>query len=441
MLLIGLLCIGVIITVHEFGHYFFAKLFSVSVHEFAIGIGPKLYSRQGKHTLFTLRAFPLGGFCKLESFDTQALEHLSSAQKKQPIRFIQGSLYAVSYKKRILILLGGIIANIVFFYLLFFLLFIFQYKQPAFRPDIEPVENSPAIEAGLQTGDTITAINTITVQSFEEIRTTLEKFAGESVTIYYTRNNAPFSTTATLNAQPPVLGIRPFVAPVIHSFNASSKASLTRMKEGDTIKAINTQPVTNIWGNYYSILQSIKDQVTRFDMQTPDGTQYHVDIELESNPVKELGIHFPQYKIAMTFSSFIQTTSTYIIEVTKATFSILIKLLQFNTSEITQNAAGPIRLMSIIGSITANNISTGGIIEAILGIIRITALISLGIGIFNLLPIPVLDGGHIFFHSIFAILRKIPSYRSVSFFNAFGVIILLALFILVAIKDINFLIQ
>ncbi len=440
MLLIGLLCIGVIITVHEFGHYFFAKLFSVSVHEFAIGIGPKLYSRQGKHTLFTLRAFPLGGFCKLESFDTQALEQLSPAQKKQPIRFIQGSLYAVSYGKRVLILLGGIIANIVFFYLLFFLLFIFQYKQNAFRPDIEPIENSPAIEAGLQTGDTITAINTMTVQSFEEIRSTLEKFAGESVTIYYTRNNASFSTIATLNAQPPVLGIRPFVAPVIYTFDASSKASLTRIKEGDTIQAINTQPVINIY-DYYSILQSIKDQVARFDMQTPDGTQYHVDIELESNPVKELGIYFPQYKIAMTFSSFIQTTSTYIIEVMRATFGILIKLFTFNTSEITQNAAGPIRLMSIIGSITANNISTGGIIEAILGVIRITALISLGIGIFNLLPIPVLDGGHIFFHSIFAILRKIPSYRSVSFFNTFGVIILLTLFILVAIKDISFLIQ
>ena len=440
MLLIGLLCIGVIITTHEFGHYFFAKLFSVTVHEFAIGIGPKIYSRQGKHTLFTLRAFPLGGFCKLESIDMSALEQLSNEQKKQPIQFKQNSLYAVSYIKRILILLGGIIANIVLFYSLYFLLFIFQYKQDAFLPDIEPLENSPAIAARLQTGDTITAINNIPVKSFEEIRNTLIKFKGENVVLNYIRNNTPASTIATLNTQAPVLGIRPYIAPVVSHLDKSSKAYLIGIKEGDTIQAINTQAVINIY-DYYYILQNSTNKMSNFDIKKPDGTQYSVSVELGTEPIKELGIRFPQYKIAMTFSSFIKTTSTYTIQIIKGTFNIFFKLLQFNTSEITQNATGPVRLVSIIGSITSNNFSTGGISEAILGIIRITAIISLGIGIFNLLPIPVLDGGHILFHSIFAIRKKIPSYKSISLFNTIGFTILLALFILVVIKDINFLIQ
>ena len=156
-----ILMLGIIVFVHEFGHLIVAKLFNVYVSEFALGFGPKLWSRKGKETTYSLRAIPLGGFNGMvENEETP----LAFDEEGNPTEILQvpkeRTLYGVAIWKRILILLAGTFFNLLlaaFVFILIFQINGFINEYPA--PYIDSVtKGSPAETAGLQAGDLITRI-------------------------------------------------------------------------------------------------------------------------------------------------------------------------------------------------------------------------------------------------------------------------------------------
>lgn len=143
-ILVALIIFGVLIFVHEFGHFVMAKLFKVKVHEFSLGMGPAIFKRKKGETDYSVRLLPIGGFVKLEGEDF-ASDDERSFNNCHPV-------------KRIIILIAGAFMNVLIGFLLFIL--IFSLSKEINVPEVSKIiEGSPAYEAGLEVGDRISAIN------------------------------------------------------------------------------------------------------------------------------------------------------------------------------------------------------------------------------------------------------------------------------------------
>ena len=149
-----ILLIGIIVFIHEFGHFITAKKFGVFVHEFSLGMGPLLYSKQGKETKYSLRLLPIGGFVSMagENVNVEA-----EADKKVP----KDRMFCnQKYWKKIIILSAGVIMNILLATLLFsgLLLNGGKYYAPVETYITGITENSPAEKAGFQIGDKVISV-------------------------------------------------------------------------------------------------------------------------------------------------------------------------------------------------------------------------------------------------------------------------------------------
>ena len=154
-----ILMLGIIILVHEFGHLLLAKIFNVYVYEFALGFGPKIWSRKGKETTYSLRAIPLGGFNGMVEKEDTTLAYDSEGNPTEVLSVpYERTLYGVAIWKRILILLAGTAFNLLLAYVVYIAVFqINGFINEYPKPYIESVKvDSPAYEAGLQAGDLIT---------------------------------------------------------------------------------------------------------------------------------------------------------------------------------------------------------------------------------------------------------------------------------------------
>lgn len=153
-ILFAIVFFGFIILIHECGHFFFAKLFKVKVNEFAIGMGPKLFSKQGKETAYSLRAFPIGGYVSMEGEDEESADENSFQTKKAWQRFI--------------IIAAGAICNLIFGLILIAVLL---SKQDVIRTNEVEYFGKDAVSAqhGLQVGDEIVKINGLRLYSERDL--------------------------------------------------------------------------------------------------------------------------------------------------------------------------------------------------------------------------------------------------------------------------------
>jgi regulator of sigma E protease len=144
---------GLIVFFHEFGHFIFARLNGVTVHEFSLGMGPKIISKQGKETLYALRVFPIGGFVRMEGEEDESDVEGSFSTKKPLSRF--------------LIIAAGPLMN----FLLSIVLFIIIFSIAGIPSNVigSFTEDSPAYEAGLQSGDEILEINNVEIKSWNDV--------------------------------------------------------------------------------------------------------------------------------------------------------------------------------------------------------------------------------------------------------------------------------
>lgn len=160
-LLLFIVILGSIVFVHEFGHFIFAKITGVYVYEFALGMGPKLFSKKGKETEYTLRAIPIGGFCLMagEDLDDDELKKIPKNKRLQ----------SKSAFQRFLIMFFGAGNNFIFAILLLFLIGLI-WGGSSMEPVITSVaKNSPAFQSGLEVGDEILEINNHNISTTDDI--------------------------------------------------------------------------------------------------------------------------------------------------------------------------------------------------------------------------------------------------------------------------------
>ncbi len=243
-----LVMLGPLVIVHEFGHFFFAKLFKVKAEAFSVGFGPKLLSKQIGETEFRFSLFPLGGYVKLLGEDRDA--KLTDEEKKR-------ALHTQAAYKRFFIFFGGPLFNFLFAIVIFMVILLIGEKQPS-NVIGRVVHHSAAEKAGLMSGDRVTAVNGKPVSLYEELIQQIQETKESSVKLDVSRSGRNFSVSVPtapkegftqygeVANQGEVSGI--FPAPrglIVGVSQPGSIAGRAGLKTGDQIVAVNGQSVSS----------------------------------------------------------------------------------------------------------------------------------------------------------------------------------------------------
>ena len=370
--------LGFLIFIHEGGHFLAAKLCGVTVNEFAIGFGPTILKSKKTKTKYALRLIPLGGFVSMEG-------EVEKSEK-------EGSFSKASILKRIVIVAAGGVVNIIFALTVYF---IFTASSGNFvGTTVENItQNYAAEEAGIMPGDKIIKINNKKVRFKSEITDILQESNGEEITITLKRNNETIDIKLT-----PTVEMRNYTGiylsestkTEIVSLDENSPAQKYNLQEGDIILKVNGIDTENDPYKLLEIISEIEDTNTTFLVQR-NNEEIEVEVVLEKVPTYVLGINFKAEE-----NTFLNRIKYGIFDTKNFIVAIVEEISQLFTGKIsTEQMAGPVGISSMIAE-------TKGIAEYI----YLLALISLSLGVTNLLPFPPLDGGKIVLLLIEAITRK-----------------------------------
>ena len=427
-----LVLISIIVFIHELGHFSFARLFGVRVLDFSIGFGKSIKSWETKsQTVFNLRLLPFGGYVKMNG--EEIIEDSQSAD----------SYSGKKYYQKLLITLGGPIFNFILAVAIFFVINLLgTYKVMPIVGDIIP--NSLAKEKGLEKGDLITKIDDTKISSFSEAQFALSKRLGESgdIKVYVLRDKNTFLFNLPINNWLSKkdstnllyeLGIFPPIEPIVGSVLEESPAEEGGLKPRDKIIEINKKPI-NYWADIKQDInesngEEISIKVLREEnivvlKITPILAANNFNYQIGINSSFELSEKAKILEKSSLKQSFINAFSqTY--EVIENSILFLGKILFGQISA--KNLGGPV----MIGQYAGESIIYGGLYS----FFYLIALISISLGIVNLLPLPILDGGQALILTIERLYGKNLPDKFLDFFYRISILFLIFLFIFVFFND------
>ncbi len=443
--ILGLIGLGIMVTIHEFGHFFFARLFKVEVLSFSIGWGPKIFSKKSKKsgTEFRISILPLGGYCQMKG-EAEFAESLKT--KSKTITAEKGSLYYIKAWKRLLIAFAGPMFNLLSAIIIFIIIgFIGTTTYTASNKVItidSPIisENGekqyyPAYKAGIRTGDKIIKINDKEINYFSDIQEQIYPNGDKEVNVSVNRNGEiinlslkPFFNKEYGNG---VIGVYPWIETTISEIKKGSSSHIAGLKKGDTIVAVNNVSIKNSM-EFYSQLRTFNKANIRY---TRDNIEYNTNIIYSTDEDSDIGITFKLIKkesealgflgsISYGFTQPVKILKTYIMG-----FGLLSKV-NLNTA-----VQGPIRMTGMIGETIIDGFSAG-IKSGIVQTLTFIAIISIILFFMNLLPIPALDGGLIVLCIIEMIRRKPIPPKAIYIYQIIGFIFIMILIFLVMFNDI-----
>ncbi|MBE7035111.1 MAG: site-2 protease family protein [Ruminococcaceae bacterium] len=324
----------VLVFVHEFGHFLAAKALGIRVHEFAIGMGPKLFGKQKGETLYSVRALPIGGFCALEGEDASSDDERALSKKPAWAKFI--------------VMVAGSVMNLLLGFLL--LLCIYGTADQIVVPEIAAVDSGSAAEAaGVLPDDVVVSLDGRTVHIAGDLAWAKSKLTGAETEL------------------------------VVH--RGSEKRTLL----------ITPQ-------------------------QTEAGLSLGIRMKAREN----------------TFFLTVKTGFYNTFFYAKVVLETFVDLLRGRVAF--QNLSGPIGIVSEIGTAVKETAETG--LAGFLSLVQLTVLLTINLGVFNLLPIPALDGGRIFFVLVEMIRRKPLPPEKEGIVHMVGLVLLLLVSLVVAYMDV-----
>ena len=429
--------LGLLIFVHELGHFLVAKANGIRVERFSLGFGPRLIKIQKGETEYCISALPLGGYVKMTGQEDFGEEEIVPVD--DPRAFSSKGLLA-----RLSVVLAGPAMNLLVPFILMPLVFMLGRSEPKFvrQPPvvIGVLEDSPAAKAGIQVGDKITAVNGSAVADWNEVLRLSSRPPGSPMTLDWESQGQKQSKEITLAEEekgaPGLMGIEPSffidVDPVIGEFLPGSPAEKAGLKAGDKILAINGKPIQNwremsegVHGSEGKPLRLTVDRAGQNVELTVTPTfdekmkRYAIGVSKASNP--DL---FEKYSYG--FAEAVRKGAAENVALFGLTFRVLKDLVTLKASY--KELGGPIRIAQISAKAAQRGIGN---------FLYLLAFLSIQLGILNLLPIPVLDGGHIVFMAYEGIARKPLSVRKRLIAQQVGMFLLLTLMVLVTVNDID----
>lgn len=419
-----LVILGILVFVHEFGHFVAAKLAGVYVETFSIGMGPKLLKYTWRKTVYCLSAIPLGGYVKMKGENpdeepTGAADELMS--KSMPARFS--------------IFVAGPLMNLLLAILLLSLVFYIGIQIPKYieePPVIGWIDaDSPAEKSGLQTGDLILKIGGQPMQTWEQALLLVGSTGKKPLDIEVNRKGE----SKTFTIVPAVdnslgagdLGIGPVMKPIVGGLLPGYPAEKVGLQVGDEIVAINDAPIEH-WVQMARVVNAHPNEELRLTVLRNGQTLQIAITPIEQDGKGYLGINSQQQTVLKKYGvtdSIVQGVKRS-WDLTKETISMLKRLVTRKAS--TKTLGGPIMIAQMSGQVVREGLSES---------LSFMGLVSLSLGIFNLLPIPILDGGHIFLLLVELLYRRRLHMREREIAQKIGLLILLPLFVMVFYNDIT----
>ena len=383
-----LVVLGILIFIHELGHFLAARHVGVRVEAFSVGFPPTLWGKKIGDTEYRISWIPVGGYVKLFG------QNVDDEDPNDPTNYAYKTLF-----QRLYILTAGPLMNLLFALIFMPLVFWIGMETPAYlddSPRIKDVQDgSYSQKLGIQANDEIIAINGTFVKNWEELHNTMGSIPPSETLVFdidRKGNSIYIEGSAIEMHRLGSMGWSPYLVPVVGGFSSGSPAERAGIKVGDKITRINELVI----GDWSDISPSVQKIMTA-ESKKPDST---LKVELERNSeVKFVEVtpffetNSQRWLLGMSMSKKFRSHSlgesfalgiSRLWFITKGTFSFLGQMFKGEGSM--DDLGGPVKIGMVIGDAVRSGISD---------LFFLMAFISLQLGIFNLLPIPALDGGHI----------------------------------------------
>lgn len=370
--LVTILIFLVMITIHEFGHFIAAKATGVGVLEFAIGMGPAIFKKQGKNTLYSLRAFPIGGYCSLLGENGESED--------------EGAFCNQSWWKRFLVVSAGAIINLILGFVLF-AVFV-GISGPFASNVIDKVdERSYLSEVGVLPGDKIVSINGHRVNFYNDISLYSDEYKnGENLLLTIVRDKEKLT------------------------FDVKPSRETRSVTYGETSAEV---------------------------VDTINGEEVRYTSEVAELPPEYIGRTVSEERYIMGFIPKIEEVTAknilpqawhYTAYIAKSVYMALWDMITGDAG--LDNVSGPVGVAEVVGTAVNSGKNSG------INILLIVAMLTVNLGIFNLLPLPALDGGRLFFMIVELLRGKPVPPEKEGMVHGIGLVLLLVLAVVICFNDI-----
>jgi regulator of sigma E protease len=431
--------LGVLIFVHELGHFLMAKRAGVGVLKFSLGFGPKLAGVKRGETEYLISALPLGGYVKMIGEDPGD----ASPEASDPAR----SFSQKGVGTRSLIILAGPLTNLILPVLLFSGIYMTvgqDYVVPLVgRPDA----NSPAAEAGLLSRDRVQAVNGKGVSRWEEVELPIRLSAGEPVVLTVQREGktvevrlAPRKTKLfdALGQEHEVwdAGLHPLIPARVTRVQPGSPAKAAGLQSDDLIVAVEGAPVAE-WDELSRMIRARPGMPTvltverggqRLEVQVTPERKEEKDASGEPREVGIIGVLRGEPEVRRERLNPFRAVIAGVEETIETSITLIQGIWKIVQGRISpKTIGGPVMIAQVTGEVAQRGLKN---------LINWTALLSINLAILNLLPIPILDGGHLLFSLIEWLRGKPVSLRKREIAQQVGFVLLVGLMIFAFYNDI-----
>jgi len=434
-LLYFLIALGLLIFVHEIGHFILAKRQDVKVEEFSLGFGPRILGFKKGETDYRISALPLGGYVKMLGEDPE-----DEKAAEDPRSFAKKTVW-----QRVKIVACGPLMNLVFSLAIMPLVFFIGRSQPVFLNEPPVVSGvraeSPAAMANLKKGDLITAIDGKKVATWEDALNKFILAPNSTLKVTIERGGETFDQDIGVGQMPELkggyVGIEPMLflgnEAVIDAVQSGGPADEAGIRKGDLIEAVGGKPVSD-WLDLSQKVNESQENEASIKVKRGEET-LTVNVKPQYNEeakrwligiIKDRQSGMPMTVVRLGAIDSIVAGTKENIKLINLTFTVLKRLFTGGLSY--KILGGPVIIAKASAAAAASGFSN---------FLYFIAFLSLQLSIINILPIPVLDGGHLLFLGIEAVRRRPVSLKVRQYATQAGFFLLIAFMLLVTWNDLE----
>lgn len=417
--------LGVLVFVHEMGHFLVAKKCGMKVEQFSLGYPPKAFGVRYGETEYLVSWLPLGGYVKvagMSDFGKDNPEGQPWEFQSKP-RWMQASVMA-----------AGPAMNVILAFILILMIRVaygeYAYLNSTMLGGV--TESSALYEAGIRSRDEVRQVNGQTVTNWAGVIEELAGSLGQRTDILVEREGGQIVKSVMLDADITKLGVVPPLKPRVGQVVPGHPAENIGLQGGDLITAVNGQSVVTWWEMSQIIQTRPGEEVTITWVREGDGNGELSAVvtpranEVNGETVGRIGISQLRARVPVQFGSAVSRSGVELWNFTSSIFQFLQRLVSGQGSS--NELAGPVAIAQMAGQSAKNGFES---------LFTFMALLSMNLAVLNLLPIPMLDGGHLFIMGIEAITRRNLSVKQKEVLQQIGFVFLLALMIYVTANDIG----
>ncbi|MBC8181626.1 RIP metalloprotease RseP [candidate division KSB1 bacterium] len=414
-----IISLGILVFIHEFGHFMLAKFVGIRVERFSLGFPPRMFGKKYGDTDYCISWIPLGGYVKMSGMIDESMD--AESIKGEPWEFMSKPVW-----QRFLVIFAGPLMNLILAVLLFAgVTYITGLKESlgvvVGKISSEQIKN----QTGLQNGDIILSINDQSVKTWGDVDAI--RTETEYLEITYERNSDVNTTgfSALL-----IDSLSRSLPAVVGSMNQDYPAMRAGMQVNDKIVAINGIPIKT-WHELTDVIHSRPDSALlvewiRGQEKFASTITPHKE-KIQGKEIGLIGISFAMQEKQLGFFASIEHGFNYCVQITQLTYHY-VKLVFKGEQSFKDAFGGPIMIAKLAKDSAREGESN---------FIAFIAFLSLNLGLLNLLPIPVLDGGHIVFLLVEGIIRRPLPTKAKLVIQQVGMVILIAFMLFVIVNDIG----